>query len=45
MPRTIPVLLSEYGSRGEELPGPATASDKQGYETVFATPLGRPGAA
>lgn len=41
MSRTILVVLSEYGYWGEELLGPVTAFDKQGYETVFASPTGK----
>jgi len=41
MPKRILVLLSEYGYWGEELLGPLTAFDGQGYEVVFATPTGK----
>lgn len=41
MSRTILVLLSEYGYWGEELLGPVTAFDKQGYTAVFASPTGK----
>jgi putative intracellular protease/amidase len=41
MPRTILVVLSEYGYWGEELLGPVVAFDRQGYETSFATPTGK----
>src|SRR4051812_549694 len=41
MSRTILVVLSEYGYWGEELLGPVTAFDEQGYTTVFATPTGK----
>jgi putative intracellular protease/amidase len=41
MPRKILVILSEYGYWGEELLGPIVAFDRQGYETVFATPTGK----
>jgi putative intracellular protease/amidase len=41
MPRKILVILSEYGYWGEELLGPVTACDEQGYATVFATPNGK----
>lgn len=40
MPRTILVLLSEYGYWGEELVGPLSHFDKAGYGVVFATPNG-----
>ena len=40
MPRTILVLLSEYGYWGEELVGPLFHFDKAGYGVVFATPNG-----
>ncbi|MBO2448758.1 type 1 glutamine amidotransferase domain-containing protein [Actinomadura barringtoniae] len=41
MARKILVVLSEYGYWGEELLGPVTAFDRQGYETHFATPSGK----
>ncbi|WP_204058675.1 type 1 glutamine amidotransferase domain-containing protein [Microbispora corallina] len=41
MSRRILVLLSEYGYWGEELLGPITAFDREGYESVFATPTGK----
>jgi putative intracellular protease/amidase len=41
MPRKILVLLSEFGYWGEELLGPVTAFDRQGWTTVFATPTGK----
>jgi putative intracellular protease/amidase len=40
MPRTILVLLSEYGYWGEELVGPVFHFDKAGYGVVFATANG-----
>jgi putative intracellular protease/amidase len=40
MPRTILVLLSEYGYWGEELVGPLFHFDKAGYGVVFATANG-----
>jgi putative intracellular protease/amidase len=40
MPRTILVLLSEYGYWGEELTGPLFHFDKAGYGVVFATANG-----
>jgi putative intracellular protease/amidase len=45
MSKTILIVLSEYGYWGEELLGPLVEFDRQGYESVFATPTGRrPGA-
>ena len=41
MTRNILVVLSEYGYWGEELLGPVTAFDRQGYTTTFATPTGK----
>lgn len=41
MSRKILVVLSEFGYWGEELLGPVTAFDRQGYETVFATRTGK----
>jgi putative intracellular protease/amidase len=41
MSKKILVLLSEYGYWGEELLGPLTAFDRQGYTTLFATPTGK----
>jgi putative intracellular protease/amidase len=41
MARKILVILSEYGYWGEELLGPLVAFDRQGYDTVFATPTGK----
>lgn len=41
MPRRILILLSEYGYWGEELLGPLAAFDRQGYQSVFATPTGK----
>ncbi len=41
MSRKTLVILSEYGYWGEELLGPVVAFDRQGYETVFATPTGK----
>jgi putative intracellular protease/amidase len=41
MSRKILVVLSEFGYWGEELIGPVTAFDKQGYETIFATRNGK----
>lgn len=41
MSRKILVVLSEYGYWGEELLGPVTAFDRQGYEIVFATRTGK----
>jgi len=41
MPRRILVLLSEFGYWSEELLGPLTRFDEQGYESVFATPTGK----
>jgi putative intracellular protease/amidase len=35
------VIVSERGYWAEELIGPVSAFDKQGYETVFATPTGK----
>jgi putative intracellular protease/amidase len=39
--KKILVVLSEYGYWGEELVGPLSHFDKQGYDVVFATPNGR----
>jgi putative intracellular protease/amidase len=39
--KQILVILSEFGYWGEELLGPVTAFDEQGYRTVFATPTGK----
>ncbi len=39
--KKILVILSEYGYWGEELLGPLEMFDKQGYEVVFATPMGK----
>ncbi|HVQ93202.1 MAG TPA: type 1 glutamine amidotransferase domain-containing protein [Mycobacteriales bacterium] len=41
MSKRILVVLSEYGYWGEELLGPLTAFDRQGYTTVFATATGK----
>jgi putative intracellular protease/amidase len=41
MSRRILVALSEFGYWGEELLGPVTAFDTQGYQTVFVTPTGK----
>jgi putative intracellular protease/amidase len=41
MSKNILVILSEYGYWGEELLGPLTAFDEQGYTTVLATPTGK----
>jgi putative intracellular protease/amidase len=41
MSKQILVVLSEYGYWGEELVGPLSVFDKQGYDVVFATPLGK----
>ena len=41
MSKQILVVLSEYGYWGEELIGPLTKFDEQGYETIFATPTGK----
>lgn len=41
MSRNILVVLSEFGYWGEELLGPVSAFDSQGYETVFATRAGK----
>ncbi|MEV0168710.1 ThiJ/PfpI family protein [Nonomuraea fuscirosea] len=41
MTRTILIILSEFGYWGEELVGPLTAFDRQGYRSVFATPTGK----
>jgi putative intracellular protease/amidase len=41
MTKKILAVLSEYGYWGEELLGPLVAFDRQGYETVFATPNGK----
>jgi putative intracellular protease/amidase len=41
MSKTILIILSEYGYWGEELLGPLVEFDRQGYESVFATPTGR----
>ena len=41
MSRKILIVLSEHGYWGEELLGPLVAADRQGYETVFATPTGK----
>jgi putative intracellular protease/amidase len=39
--KQILVILSEYGYWGEELVGPLSVFDKQGYDVVFATPQGK----
>jgi putative intracellular protease/amidase len=41
MSRKILVVVSEHGYWGEELVGPLTHFDQQGYEVVFATPTGK----
>lgn len=41
MSKKILVLLSEYGYWGEELVGPLTTFDKQGYDVDFVTPTGQ----
>jgi putative intracellular protease/amidase len=41
MSKKILILLSEYGYWAEELLGPLDASERQGYEVVFATPTGK----
>jgi putative intracellular protease/amidase len=41
MTRKILIVLSEYGYWGEELLGPLVAFDRNGYESVFATPTGK----
>ena len=41
MTRKILVVLSEYGYWGEELLGPLTAFDRQGYRVDFVTPTGK----
>ncbi|OLB81972.1 MAG: type 1 glutamine amidotransferase domain-containing protein [Actinobacteria bacterium 13_2_20CM_2_71_6] len=41
MSKRLLILLSEHGYWGEELLGPLTALDAQGYESVFATPTGK----
>jgi putative intracellular protease/amidase len=38
--KKILIILSEYGYWGEELVGPLSHFDKQGYDVVFATPNG-----
>ncbi|MFI7603464.1 type 1 glutamine amidotransferase domain-containing protein [Actinoplanes sp. NPDC049681] len=40
MSRKILTVLSEYGYWGEELLGPLTRFDEQGYEVTFLTPRG-----
>jgi len=39
--KRILIVLSEFGYWGEELLGPLTAFDRQGYESVFVTPNGK----
>jgi putative intracellular protease/amidase len=39
--KRVLIVLSEFGYWGEELLGPLTAFDRQGYESVFATPNGK----
>jgi putative intracellular protease/amidase len=39
--KKILVVLSEYGYWGEELVGPLSVFDEQGYDVVFATPTGK----
>jgi putative intracellular protease/amidase len=39
--KRILIVLSEFGYWGEELLGPLTAFDRQGYESVFITPNGK----
>lgn len=41
MSRKILIVLSEFGYWGEELLGPLTTFDKQGYQSVIATPTGK----
>ncbi|GGS93495.1 hypothetical protein GCM10010156_59710 [Planobispora rosea] len=41
MNKRILVILSEYGYWSEELVGPLSAFDGQGYEVDFATPTGK----
>lgn len=41
MPRTILVVLSEWGFWGEELVGPLESFDAAGYHVDFATPTGK----
>ncbi len=41
MPRTILVVLSEWGFWGEELVGPLETFDAAGYNVDFATPTGK----
>lgn len=41
MSKQILVVLSEHGYWGEELLGPLTKFDEQGYETTFVTPTGK----
>ena len=41
MSKRILVVLSEYGYWGEELLGPLTHFDQQGYEVTFMTPTGK----
>ena len=41
MPKSILIILSEYGFWGEELIGPLEKFDAAGYEVHFATPQGR----
>lgn len=41
MSKRILVVLSEYGYWGEELLGPLTAFDRQGYRVDFVTPTGK----
>ena len=40
MTKKVLVILSEYGYWGEELVGPLSHFDQQGYEVTFATPNG-----
>ncbi|MFE2310739.1 type 1 glutamine amidotransferase domain-containing protein, partial [Streptomyces sp. NPDC059411] len=39
--RKILVIVSEHGYWAEELIGPVSKFDEQGYEVVFATPTGK----
>ena len=41
MARRILVVLSEFGYWGEELVGPLSCFDENGYSVVFATPTGK----
>lgn len=41
MTRKILIVLSEFGYWGEELLGPLVAFDRNGYESVIATPTGK----